>query len=68
MKTMKVTYKTELGATYRTFAPVITIEGVYAYMHEHYSNVTVLSARPSVKSGYKKYHNRKFSNRLVNVQ
>lgn len=62
MKSQKVTYITETGRVHKTFVPAdANVEG---YMYLHYSNVTVLDIKPSVKECYKHFCN-KFISQLA---
>jgi hypothetical protein len=49
MKTAKVIYRTDKGKVFKTIAP---IENTESYMNRHYSEIEILSIRPSVKVKY----------------
>lgn len=52
----KVIYKTDAGKTFKTIAPVTEMVA-FDYMNANYGKIEILSIKPSVKKGYKKYCN-----------
>lgn len=49
----KVIYRTTEGRIFKTFTPADYI----SFMTANYDSIEIISAKPSIKGGYKKYSN-----------